>query len=286
MKLSLGTVQFGMDYGINNPRGKIPKEEVFEILEEAEKNGIDTLDTAYAYGDSEKVIGEYLKNTKSHLKVISKLPPCEVEKTEAFFHTSLQNLQTDSIYGYLLHDFGKYPENVKKLEVLGNLKAGNKIQKIGFSLYYPKELEYLIENKISIDIIQIPHNLFDQRFSIYFPLLKEAGIEIHVRSVFLQGLFFKNPQELKGNLTRAREKLLSLRALSKETNIPVEALSLNFAVLNNFVDRVIIGIDTIANLRDNVKALQYQGKIEEIYDRLVQLKEDDENIIVPVNWKR
>jgi len=286
LKLSLGTVQFGMDYGINNPRGKIPKEEVFEILEEAEKNGIDTLDTAYAYGDSEKVIGEYLQKSKSDLKVISKLPSCEVEKAESFFHASLQNLQTDRIYGYLLHDFETYPENIKKLDILANLKARNKIQKIGFSLYYPKELECLIENNISIDIIQIPHNLFDQRFLNYFPLLKETGIEIHVRSVFLQGLFFKNPQELKGNLTRAREKLLSLRALSKETNIPVEALSLNFAILNNFVDRVIIGIDTIANLRDNVKALQYQGKIKEIYDRLVQLKEDDENIIVPVNWKR
>lgn len=284
-KIALGTAQFGLDYGINNKRGKIPPEEVFKILEEAGESGIDTLDTAYAYGDSEKIIGEYLKKKKSHFKVISKLPPCDIEQAAKFFTISLEHLKTDKLYGYLLHEFETYPEIIEKLKVLEKFKKSDKVSKIGFSLYYPEQLKSLISNNIHFDIIQIPYNIFDQRFLPFFPLLKKRHIEVHIRSVFLQGLILKSPQEINNQFIKIKDKLSAIHSLSQESNIPISALCLNFAVTNKFIDKVIIGIDNIEHLRINIKSLEYERNIANVYARLAALREDDENIILPTHWK-
>ena len=84
-KIALGTAQFGMDYGINNKRGKIPEKEVFEILNEVSRSGIDTLDSAYAYGDSETMIGNFIRKSKNNFKIVSKSPKCEIEEMENIF---------------------------------------------------------------------------------------------------------------------------------------------------------------------------------------------------------
>jgi len=283
-KLVLGTAQFGMDYGINNTRGKVPQTEVFEILEKALESGIDMLDVAYDYGDSERIIGQFLQKNKSNFKIVSKLPPDNSENTEKFLYESLEKLNSGRIYGYLVHDFKSFLEKAEIWNILKQLKAQNKVEKIGFSLYHPKEIEYLLEKNIQLDIVQVPFSIFDQRFSKIFPLLKEKGVEIHVRSIFLQGLVFKNPDGLKGNFGKSKDKLLFLRSLSKEINIPFPAIFINFAILNNFIDKVIIGIDSIENLRENIGSLSHQARIKDIYNKLLSLKEDDENIILPINW--
>jgi len=91
-KIALGTAQFGMDYGINNQRGKIPEKEVFDILYEASSSGIDTLDSAYAYGNSEDVIGNFIRESKKELKIISKSPNKESREIEKIFDSSLKKL--------------------------------------------------------------------------------------------------------------------------------------------------------------------------------------------------
>jgi len=285
MKLALGTAQFGMDYGINNQRGKIPQAEVFQILDEAKKNGIETLDTAYAYGDSEKIIGEYLQSRKSSFQVVSKLPPCDAAQIGYIFHETLKRLQRDNLYGYLLHSIETTPEDAKKLTILSRLKSEGKIQKIGVSLYYPEELSFFIEKNISIDLVQIPYNIFDQRFGALLPALKDSKIEVHVRSVFLQGLFFMRPQALKGNFVKIKHKLETLGALSKTMDMPISALCLNFAVSHERIDKVIVGVDNLDHLRNNLESLEYQDKMNRVYDTLVNLKEDDERIILPFHWQ-
>ncbi len=171
------------------------------------------------------------------------------------------------------------------MEILDKFKKKEKVNKIGFSLYYPEELECLIENNMKPDIIQIPYNLFDQRFNPYFPLLKREQIEVHVRSVFLQGLFFKNPQELKGIFVKIKQKLMDLVTLSGETDIPVAALCINFAIGNECIDKVILGVDNVIHFNKNMEALEYQNKVKNVYDTLLTLKEDDEDIMLPINWK-
>lgn len=280
----MGTVQFGMDYGINNPRGKVPAGEAHEILMYALENGIDTLDSAHAYGDSERVIGEFIKLKKPQIKLISKLSSSSGDRIEDIVEESLQKLHLKSLYGYLIHDFNFFVKDPAIWDVLRHLKHAGKVEKIGFSLYFPKDLQYLWEHNIQTDLVQVPYSIFDQRFSPMFAPLKERGAEIHIRSVFLQGLVFKNIDELDGKFSKMREKLLLLRSLSEQIGVPVSGLCINFAALNQYVDKIIIGVDSLDNLKENIGMGNYQDKVSKIYSKLSSLSEDDEDIIIPSNW--
>jgi aryl-alcohol dehydrogenase-like predicted oxidoreductase len=287
LRLALGTVQFGMDYGINNNTGKVPKEEVCKILEESLNSGIDIIDTAYIYGCSERVIGDILENNSISFKVISKLPFCDgINADHLYFMESLKRLKLSRLYGYLVHDFNVFIQNPAIWETLERLKNEGKVDKVGFSLYRPEELLFLIERNIHIDLVQIPFNIFDQRFAKLFPILKENNVEIHVRSVFLQGLFFKRPGELRGYLSKVDDKLSALHSFAQEKMIPISAICLNFAHYYREVDRIVIGVDCLEHLKENIMFLNYKEQFNELYDKLLSLREDDENIILPSNWSK
>jgi aryl-alcohol dehydrogenase-like predicted oxidoreductase len=281
-KICLGTAQFGLDYGINNTRGKIPKNEVFKILEYALQNGIEFIDTAYAYGDSEKVLGDFIKNNPNgkKFKIISKIP--NVENIDKAIEETFTNLSVDKLYGYLLHNFNSFLENTKIFDTLLRLKHTGKVEKIGFSLYYPEEY-YKIKD-LEIDILQIPYSIFDQRFCNLFEEFKEKKIEVHARSVFLQGLIFKKPEELKGKFSKLKDKLLYINFLSKELDIPLNAIFLNFVLMNESVDKVVIGIDSLENLKENIDGLKFHKDIVKIFSKIIELRETDEEIIMPTKW--
>lgn len=283
-KICLGTVQFGLDYGINNKRGKIPKTEVFQILDYALANGIDTLDTAFNYGDSEKVIGEYIKKSGRSFKIISKLPKSTPAKVDKLLNQTLINLGINSLYGYLFHDFNSIKKNSKLLDKLLKIKTTGKISKIGFSIYYPTEIEYLLDNNIEFDIIQIPYNIFDQRFADYFPILKKKNIEIYARSVYLQGLLFKKPEDLAGIFKKIKPQILLLNELAQNLKLNLSSICLNFVLLNKNIDKVIIGVDNLFNLKENLASLKDVEKVKSIYIKLLGLKVNDEKITVPLNW--
>ena len=286
MKLALGTVQFGLDYGINNPRGKTPPDVAREILLTAEKNGVDTIDTAYAYGESEQVIGAYLGSEHSHFKVISKLPPCATEEIGPIFRASLARLQISGLYGYLFHDLDTFRGDRRKWEVLEGLKQDGLVRKIGFSLNDPSELEYLLEQKVALEIVQVPYNVLDQRFQRFFALLREQGVEIHVRSVFLQGLLFKEPASLEARFLKIRDKLETMRMLARQAGVTLSALCINFAAANTFIDRVVIGVDSMEHLHEDLRALEDLQRIMPVYDRIIALSESDNSIIIPSNWEK
>src|SRR3989344_1832186 len=183
-KLAMGTAQFGLDYGINNKQGKIPLKEIFKILDTCLLKGIDTLDTAPDYGDSEKKIGEYTRLKGSNFKIISKLPVnVNSQNLDTILNKSLSNLQTDKIYGIIFHNFQSYTAHPQVLENLYRYQEKGVVKKIGFSFYYNKNLELLLSKNIKFDIVQVPYSIFDGRFATYFPDLKKRGVEIHVRSV-------------------------------------------------------------------------------------------------------
>lgn len=288
-RIVLGTAQFGEDYGAANRSGKVAKADAFEILQFAGSKGMQNLDTASAYGDSENVIGEFLRENGGEFDIISKIPRIAEYKAgeiRKLINGSLSNLRQTQLYGYLIHRFDDYLENNSLWEEMQSLKSENLIKKIGFSLYSPNELETLFDQKVDFDILQIPYSVFDRRFEKYFDILKSKNIEIHARSIFLQGLAFLDPDNLEGVLIKAETSLRALQKLSIQNNVPVNALCLNFVLMNPLVDKVLIGVDGLSQLKDNIKNLEDMIHVKEIYIQLKKLNIEDEEVLLPYRWEK
>lgn len=284
MKLAVGTAQFGMAYGINNVRGRVPQDDVRVILRRARDSGIDVVDTAPGYGESEAVLGAVLADCRDAFRVVSKLPSCTSAEVNGYFSRSLERLKADSLYGYLIHSFTGYQKDRGIWGELERLRDNGRIAKIGFSLYYPHELESIFASGISFDMIQLPYSLFDRRFEKDFVRLKEQGVEIHVRSVFLQGLLFKAPADVPPPLGSARAKIDRLHRVSRESSVPIESLCLSFVTTCDLVDRVVVGVDSLGQLSADIDALRYEERVRTMGDELGSFAEYDEDIVVPARW--
>jgi len=185
-KIILGTVQFGLDYGVSNRKGIPSNNELNEIFSIAKVSGISLLDTAPSYGNAEKRIGDF---SHENFKIITKINNIDSAETlQNSINNSLNNLKSNFLYGCLFHNVNEIFQNLYLWEELNNFKKLGLIKKIGVSLYHPKDLENLLLLKITPDIIQIPFNIIDRRFESYFERLIKLNVEIHVRSIFLQGL--------------------------------------------------------------------------------------------------
>jgi aryl-alcohol dehydrogenase-like predicted oxidoreductase len=286
VKLALGTVQFGLDYGINNTTGKVPQAEVARILDYAHNNGISVLDTASAYGESEEVLGRVLAGLDKPFELITKYPANQIMRPLAWIDRSLNLLHQDRIYGYLFHSYGVFQEHPEYIDDFVQIKAQSKARKIGFSLYYPSEAEYILKNNIPCDIVQVPYNFFDQRFAFVFPELKTRGIEIYVRSVFLQGLFFIHPEKLGTWFSPIKERLKELHTVADSKAVPITTLCLGFAHHNQYIDKIVIGVDSLDNLKENIYNYKTISELPIDFQQFEALSVTDENIILPFNWKK
>ena len=273
-KLVLGTVQFGLQYGVNSA-GRPSQETVKSILTEAAKGGITTLDTSSAYGNSEEVLGDSIA-TPGQFKIVSKYPKGEMPVGE-MFNSSLKRLKVDQLYGYLLHHFEVYKNNSAVWDEFIALKESGKVQKIGFSLYTPEELELILKNDSPFDLIQVPFNIFDKKFLPYMKELHEKGVEIHVRSTFLQGLFFKDREALPEKLLPMKKYLLQLDRFSKKSGLSISEIALNYNLQNPYIDGVLIGVDNVEQLRMNLKSVK-----DTPIDIEIEVKEQE--LLNPVNW--
>jgi aryl-alcohol dehydrogenase-like predicted oxidoreductase len=286
-KIALGTVQFGLDYGINNISGKVVIVEIKRILQLAQNNGISFIDTAYLYGDSENRLGESLALNPIHFNIISKLPKCTKIQIKDYFYDSLKRLNVDSIYGYLFHNFETFLNDESTLDELLILKGKGKVKKIGFSLYYPYELEILFKKAIQFDLIQIPYNLLDRRFGPYFSELKNKGIEIHVRSIFLQGLFFKNYNELDKKLLAFKNFLMRLNEFAKMNEMHLDEIALGFVLSNSFINKAVVGIDNYEQLSRLILSEKNISSRVEVFSKIdgIILKDEiPEELLIPSNW--
>ena len=273
-KLVLGTVQFGLQYGVNSA-GRPSEEAVKGILSEAAKGGITTLDTSSAYGNSEEILGECI-TADENFKIVSKYPKGETPVSE-MFNGSLNRLRVKKLYGYLLHHFEVYKNNPKIWDEFVALKESGKVQKIGFSLYIPEELEFILKNKSPFDLIQVPFNIFDKKFLPYMKQMHENGVEIHVRSTFLQGLFFKDRNTLPEKLQPMKKYLLQLDEFSKKTGLSISEIALNYNLQNPYIDGVLIGVDNVEQLQTNLKSVK-----DTPIDIEIEVKEQE--LLNPVNW--
>lgn len=286
-KICLGTVQFGLDYGIANKSGKIPENEVFEILKYANKVGVEILDTSMAYGDSEKIIGEFIKEKKS-FNVISKVlfnsEFNDLNGIRLKLIDSLHRLNLSELYGYLIHRFDDFLNHKQIWNALESVKVEGLASKIGFSLYRPEELELLLDREIKFDIVQIPFSILDRRFEKYFKILKDKNVEIHARSVFLQGLVFLKPEQLPNKLQGAIASLGLLGRIAKKNNLSISAICLNNVLSNTYIDKVVIGVDSLNQFKNNIVDVEQLNVVVDIVDDLRDCAILDEQILLPNKW--
>jgi len=274
-KIVLGTVQFGCHYGINSA-GRPNEEEVRSILQKSADAGITKLDTSSAYGDSESVLGACMPSDVN-FHIISKYPKSDMSVREKFMD-SLKRLKVLKLYGYLLHHFELYCNNKAIWNEFIKLKQEGLVEKIGFSLYTTEELELLLRDNVPFDLLQVPYNIFDKQFEPYLQMLKERGVEIHVRSTFLQGLFFMNREKLPKKLQPFKSYLLQLDEYAREHQISVAEVALNHNLHNPAIDGVLIGVDNQSQLIKNLQSIRNE-RVE--FDIHVHEKE----LLNPVNWK-
>jgi aryl-alcohol dehydrogenase-like predicted oxidoreductase len=284
-KIILGTVQLGLNYGINNKTGKPNEEEAFKILNEASKNQVSILDTAEAYGDSMTIIGNYFRNfTNTNFEVISKFIGDDDYQVHNRFESSLAQLNKKSLYAYMYHRFSDYLSGVNK-SVLLRLREAGKIAKIGVSVYGLDELKVVVKDP-DVTLVQIPYNVFDasKEKKELFEQAQQMGKEIHVRSIFLQGLLFKKPEELTGNLREFAATLRDFRTLILEYNLDVMQACLNHAIHNTAIDGVVIGVEKQSQLEQNLDALLPEFPID-LATKFESLIISNSVLLNPAAWK-
>jgi aryl-alcohol dehydrogenase-like predicted oxidoreductase len=283
-KVGLGTVQLGGAYGINNQGGKPSEEEAHKILGRAEREEIHLLDSAEAYGDSLAVIGRYLKkNRKFPFKIISKFIG-DGELVDSKLSRSLSFLGQNSLYALMFHRFSDYQTD-QYMEQLLKLKSSGKIAKIGVSIYSERELETCIEDP-DISIIQVPFHPFDSSKEKRNLLIKAKlrNKEVHVRSIFLQGLFFKKPEGLTGNLQGMKEPLQTFHMLLEQHRVGVLEACLNYPLHQEFIDHVIVGVEREEQLEENLNAIMVDSPVE-LFSQLEAVPIPDLELLNPTNWR-
>lgn len=282
LKLALGTVQFGLKYGINNISGVPTDVELESILKLAKKSGIEFLDSAHGYGDAEERLGKF---SDYDFQVITKFKKLESGYP---FHEelreSLNRLNTESVYGYMAHDGDLLIENPKWWQGLQEAKTHGLVKKIGYSLYSVNQLESLLAQKMIPDLIQFPYNIFDRRFAQYMPELVSLGVEIHIRSVYLQGLLHMNPARLSNNLKLLKPYLIKLRDITIINNLSISELCLGFALSNPLINKVVIGVDNASQLSENISICKKTTLSNDVYSELLSIEVTDLNLLNPSNW--
>lgn len=264
MKLGLGTVQFGMNYGISNQYGKTSVAEIKAILQLAQESGISVIDTAHSYGDSESVLGKLLSN-QSNFQIITKTPVYKKERIDSsdannlkvVFFESVKNLRQSKLYGLLVHNADNLL--MKGGEILFNamreLKENKLIEKIGVSVYSGDQIDHLLE-KYTFDLIQVPINVFDQRLINNGSLvkLKEQGIEIHARSIFLQGLLLMDLESLNPFFDQIKPSLINYKEYLHSQGLTAIEGAISFIKQISEIDCVIIGVNDSEQLKINIKS--------------------------------
>lgn len=285
MKLALGTAQFGLDYGISNADGKVDSSEVNKILTLAKKEGINTLDTAPAYGDSEKVLG-CTQLTKA-FNIVSKIPLLQHDEINIapYVDSSLKQLNINKLDAVLFHhadDIISSSIAHQRFKSLMRQKELGNINKIGISVYSPEQLEFCTKH-YSIDIVQLPLSCIDQRFieSDWMNKLANKNIEVHCRSLFLQGLLLVKPKDLPKNLTVFKPYFQRFEDTALQ--LKVSQLSLALAIKNQYpsIKKLVIGCCNVKQLSEIIKAYSEAKKITA---DLSTFSCKDENLIIPSNW--
>ena len=281
-KLAIGSAQFGMKYGVANNIGKIDKDSIKSILDYAFSEGVDTIDTAKSYGSSEKELGLYLKDNNHNFKIITKINNEELSLKKQLLD-SIEKLNTTP-HALLAHKSTLFFNNDFYNSLL-KLQQKYDMLKIGLSIYNIVELEKVLLLKNHPDIVQIPMSILDTRIykSGILKKLYEAGIEIHVRSIFLQGLFFLDDKSIKIKFPGTLAYINQLKNIASKSNLKLHELSLLWVCSLKEVRKIIIGVDDILHLKNNVRSLK-KNINEKVFNEALSINFDNEKILNPSLW--
>jgi aryl-alcohol dehydrogenase-like predicted oxidoreductase len=264
-RLGLGTAQFGLDYGVSNRAGRPSEGEIAAILARAVEAGIGYLDTAPAYGEAEILVGRHLPRHHD-LRIVTKLPPIAEATMEAWHGAtiletlarSLEHLRVDRVHGILVHhasDVAK-PGAEHIVDALMQARARGWVDRIGISIYDAEQLT-LAESRFQPQLVQLPLNVLDRRLiqSGMLSRLKAHGVEVHARSVFLQGALVMNPNELPQFFAPLREYIADLQRQWEEAGLTAIGGCLAFALHRPEIDAVIVGVNRLGEFDDIVAAM-------------------------------
>jgi aryl-alcohol dehydrogenase-like predicted oxidoreductase len=288
LNLALGTVQFGLSYGISNQEGRTPENEVYRILTAARDDGATMLDTAHAYGAAEEIIGQLVGEDPA-FQIVTKIGARIDESSAAAAHwsreleESLRRLRRDSVYGILIHNVANLNlANGRSLwRLLERARKDGVVKKIGISVYAPADLDALYET-LKPELVQMPLSLFDQRFleSGWIVRLQQNGVEIHVRSVFLQGLLLMPEDQRPAWVSSWSDQFQTLaKFLERYQLSPLEAC-LGFVRSVEAIDYVVIGMNSLSHYGEIQSAIGRECS----FPGFQGLSTKDEALINPARW--
>jgi len=278
-RIVLGGAQLGLPYGILNGGETLSREEVARILDTAVDHGIDSIDTAIAYGQSESIIGETSQN---RFNIISKLPPLPVDisNVSEWVHSqvqgSLSRLKCTSLDALLLHR----PQDLTGAQgaelyaAIGSLIAEKMIHRFGVSIYSPEDLEGII-GTFDIHVVQAPLNVFDRRILVVTNQLSALNIEVHVRSVFLQGVLIANPINRPQRFEPWSEHFALFDEWVRSSGVSAMACCMGFALQQPGIAKLVIGTTSAKSLDEIMNSIpnsvlevpaHLQSSVEQLID--------------------
>ena len=290
-KLILGTVQLGLPYGINNKEGQPSPLKAQAILKKAFECGIRHLDTAEAYGSSQQIIGQYHRQADplKHFNVITKYAEREKPLTSGqLYHFFLDNLTILGIEGlesYLFHSFESY-RMFNHWEVFEKLMKENKLRSVGVSVYTNAQAGAAAVDP-RVQVVQLPFNMLDNNShrAAVLNTLKEKGKEVHARSAFLQGLFFKDRKGL-GRLEPLGEGLARLDRIATGNGLDTGTMALAYCLRQPLIDKVLIGVETEDQLGDNIASAEKAKSVDKkLLEEIDGIRVGAVELLNPVNWK-
>ena len=282
-RIVLGGAQLGLPYGILNGGETLSREEVARILDTAVDHGIDSIDTAIAYGQSESIIGETSQN---RFNIISKLPPLPVDisNVSEWVHSqvqgSLSRLKCTSLEALLLHR----PQDLTGAQgaelyaAIGSLMAEKMIHRFGVSIYSPEDLEGII-GTFDIHVVQAPLNVFDRRILGVTNRLSALNIEVHVRSVFLQGVLIANPINRPQRFEPWSEHFALFDEWVRSSGVSAMACCMGFALQQPGIAKLVIGTTSAESLDEIMNSIP-----NSVLEAPTHLQSSVEQLIDPRFW--
>lgn len=298
MDLCLGTVQFGMNYGIRGQK-QPSVEEACKMLDYATQNGITNIDTANAYGTAEDVVGCFLRKrtiARGKLFIISKFKPnllddvdedkyYEVMKKNLF--NSFDRLGTDYLDSYMLHS-ARYVWNDAIIDTLARLKTEGYVRHCGVSVYEPDEALKVIE-RTNCDFMQLPYSIFDQRMKkngVFEKATLLRKTQIHSRSAFVQGLILMNENEVPPFLSEARPIVKKIDGICKKYNISRIKLAMSFVKREDSISHLVFGVDNIEQLIEDIACFQDTIRDEVLETIGTEFSDIKAEVVMPSLWKK
>lgn len=281
-KLCIGTVQFGLNYGIANKKGQVKIREMKRILEYAQKNSIKSIDTAKVYGQSEESLGFFLKGSTKKWDITTKIDHLDTSLSTQIKDSKKKLTVKPNVL--LAHSVNLFMNSTFQSEIQ-SMKNNYSLSSIGVSIYNEEDIYTVLKANNKPDVIQLPLNILDS--SLYrkglLKKLANENIEIQVRSAFLQGLFYLSDSALEESFKDVIPYLKKLKSIAADSGLTLSELSLLWLVSLKEVNKVIIGVDNVNQLKIHLDTLK-KNIDSSVFKEALSIHYENENILNPSLW--